>query len=239
MYIENTCKKSEKHSDIEVKKRFGNKLKKLRLDKKMTQEIFSEKIGVNLTTYKTWENEFNDSIPDVKTINRIIKKIKENFEKNYTFSDLLDEKPSKNTNVNYIKKHTGLNEEIVNKLLCKNQMYTKVINELVTNENFMGVLYAYLFTPPSNDYLNINSKGQITLNDFGTSGINIQGEKLVDTLLPRIQYELINIREKNYPRELTSAELKAKEKSLKKERDEIKKLIKTKEEVEFENKKLN
>lgn len=237
MYNKNIYKKDENNSDIEVKKRFCNKLKKLRLNNKMTQEIFSEKLDVNLTTYKTWENEYNGSIPDVKTINKVIKKIKENFEKEYTFSDFLDEKPSKSTNINYIKKHTGLNEDIINKLLCRNQMYTKVINELVTNENFIGVLYAYLFTPPSNDYLNINSKGQIKLNDFGTSGINIQGEKLVDTLLPRIQYELINIREKNYPRELTIAELKTKEKNLKKERDKIKKLIKSKEDIAFEKEK--
>ena len=239
MYNENIHKKDKKYDWRAVKKVFCEEMKKLRKDNDLSQERFSEKIGVNLNTYKTWENEYNDSIPDVKTINKVIKKIKENFEKEYTFSELLDEKPPENTNVNYIKEHTGLNEDIVNKLLCKNQMYTKIINELVTNENFIGILYAYLFTPPSNDCLNINSKGKIKVNDFGTSGINIQGEKLVDTLLPRIQYELINIREKIYPRELTSAELRAKEKSLKRERDEIKKIIKAKEEVEFENKKFN
>ena len=63
MDIENTLEKDENNDYKEVKRIFSEKMKEIRADNKMTQEIFSGKLGVNLNTYKTWENELDDRIP--------------------------------------------------------------------------------------------------------------------------------------------------------------------------------
>ena len=117
----------------QIRSIFGDRLKSLRIEKKMTQTQCAETLDVEKSKYNKWENGI--ACPDAPTIRMLA----EYFQ---TSTDYLVGKVEMRNSVNVdIGHETGLSEIAIERLRQINAMgYIELFNDMIAHTNMMSAL---------------------------------------------------------------------------------------------------
>lgn len=105
---------------------FGSNLKFLRLQRKLSQNRLAQKIGVNSTTIKRWEE--NTMSPNIESVDTIAKYF------NISVSDLICRDLRLNSNINRVRTLKEFLEEITNSSLTDEE-YDNIMEFIKNNKS--------------------------------------------------------------------------------------------------------
>ena len=116
---------------------FGKKLKEIRLQHKLTQEMFADKMNVSLDTVKNWEQGYN--YPSIDMLVSIAAYFRCDFDY------LIGQQATPNKEYTHISDMIGISEEAAALLIkskAQDSPITNVISDLIENKELLYSIYS-------------------------------------------------------------------------------------------------